>query len=114
MAMTASLKNTMRSSPAAWEVERDSLGAMQSSSVGPRTGPAAILNRLLNPRQDPAILLALPLDYPKPSAVYAVIVSPGYYAQRGEWPFVALFAALLALTVLFLALAARRLLSSLR
>jgi len=45
---------------------------------------------------------------------YTVIVSPGYYAQRGQWSFVALFAALLALTVFFLALASRRLLSALR
>ena len=44
---------------------------------------------------------------------YTVIVSPGYYAQRGEPAFVALFAVLLVLTLLFFGLAARRLLSTL-
>ena len=44
---------------------------------------------------------------------YTVIVSPGYYAQRGEPAFAALFAVLLVLTLLFFGLAARRLLSTL-
>jgi hypothetical protein len=31
--------------------------------------------------------------------IYAVVVSPGYFAQRGEWPLVAMFAVLLALSL---------------
>ncbi len=31
--------------------------------------------------------------------VYTVIVSPGYFAQLGEWPLVAMFAVLLVLAV---------------
>jgi peptidoglycan/LPS O-acetylase OafA/YrhL len=31
--------------------------------------------------------------------LYTVIVSPGYFAQRGEWPFVGMFAVLLVLAV---------------
>ena len=31
---------------------------------------------------------------------YTVMVSPGYFAQRGEWPMVVVFALLLALTVI--------------
>ncbi|MBN2822260.1 MAG: hypothetical protein JXR33_03595 [Coriobacteriia bacterium] len=31
--------------------------------------------------------------------IYTTIVSPGYFAQLGQWPFVAMFAALLALAV---------------
>lgn len=34
---------------------------------------------------------------------YTVIVSPGYFAQRGEWPFVVMFAVLLVLTAIALA-----------
>ena len=29
--------------------------------------------------------------------LYTVIVSPGYYAEKGEWPFVGMFAAILIL-----------------
>jgi hypothetical protein len=36
--------------------------------------------------------------------LYTVIVSPGYYAQRGEWPFVAMFAAILLLALVSLVL----------
>jgi hypothetical protein len=36
--------------------------------------------------------------------LYTVIVSPGYYAQRGEWPFVAMFAAVLLLALVSLVL----------
>jgi hypothetical protein len=35
---------------------------------------------------------------------YTVIVSPGYYAQRGEWSFVAMFAAVLLLALVSLVL----------
>ena len=31
---------------------------------------------------------------------YSVVVSPGYFAQSGQWPLVGMFAALLALDVL--------------
>jgi hypothetical protein len=31
--------------------------------------------------------------------IYTVIVSPGYFAQGGQWPLVAMFAALLALAI---------------
>ncbi len=34
--------------------------------------------------------------------LYTVIVSPGYFAQQGAWPLVAMFAALLLLAVLCL------------
>jgi len=32
--------------------------------------------------------------------VYSVIVSPGYFAQQGQWGLVAMFAILLALAVI--------------
>lgn len=35
--------------------------------------------------------------------LYSVIVSPGYFAQRGEWPLVGMFVALLLLALLSLA-----------
>ena len=35
---------------------------------------------------------------------YTVLVSPGYFAQLGQWAFVAMFAALLGLTLLSLGL----------
>ncbi|MBN1837120.1 MAG: hypothetical protein JW820_14790 [Spirochaetales bacterium] len=41
---------------------------------------------------------------------YTVILSPGYYAQRGQAGFVVLFAVLLAATLVFLVVAARGLL----
>lgn len=31
--------------------------------------------------------------------IYTVIVSPGYFAQRGQWPLVAMFAVLLVLAL---------------
>lgn len=34
--------------------------------------------------------------------LYSVIVSPGYFAQRGEWPLVGMFAVLLLLALLSL------------
>lgn len=34
--------------------------------------------------------------------MYTVIVSPGYFAQQGSWPIVAMFAVLLVLTLLSL------------
>lgn len=37
--------------------------------------------------------------------LYTVIVSPGYFAEKGQWAFVAMFAALLVLTLISLALA---------
>jgi hypothetical protein len=40
--------------------------------------------------------------------LYTIIVSPGYFAQRGEWVFVGMFAVLFILTVLFVALTIRR------
>jgi hypothetical protein len=36
--------------------------------------------------------------------LYSVIVSPGYFAQKGQWPFVAMFAGLFALTLVSLVL----------
>lgn len=33
------------------------------------------------------------------SLIYTTIVSPGYFAQLGQWPLVAMFTTLLALTV---------------
>lgn len=36
--------------------------------------------------------------------LYTLLVSPGYYAQRGEVAFVGMFAVLIALAVIFLAL----------
>jgi hypothetical protein len=35
--------------------------------------------------------------------LYTVIVSPGYFAQKGQWPFVGMFAALLVLTLISIA-----------
>lgn len=35
---------------------------------------------------------------------YTVIVSPGYYAEKGEWPFVGMFAVILILALASLAL----------
>ena len=40
--------------------------------------------------------------------LYTIIVSPGYFAQSGQWVFVLMFAVLVALTVLFVVLALRR------
>ena len=40
--------------------------------------------------------------------LYTIIVSPGYFAQLGQWVFVLMFAVLIALTVLFVVLAYRR------
>ena len=37
--------------------------------------------------------------------LYTVIISPGYFAEKGQWAFVAMFAALLVLTLISLALA---------
>jgi len=34
---------------------------------------------------------------------YTVIVSPGYYAEKGEWPFVGMFAVILILALASLA-----------
>jgi hypothetical protein len=34
--------------------------------------------------------------------LYSMIVSPGYFAQRGEWPLVGVFAVLLLLALLSL------------
>ncbi len=92
-----------------------------------RTEPARIALHLAGELATAALLVAtgaatlnrqpwgaLLLPFALGLLAYTVIVSPGYYAQQGQWPFVALFAALLALTVLFLVLAARRLLSALR
>lgn len=45
----------------------------------------------------PALLLALGM------LIYSVIVSPGYFAQQGQWALVAMFAVLLALAVVCLA-----------
>ena len=42
---------------------------------------------------------------------YTVMLSPGYYAERGQTAFVFMFAALLILTVLFLVVAIRALLA---
>lgn len=39
--------------------------------------------------------------------LYTIIVSPGYFAQRGELVFVGMFAVLVILTVLFVVLAIR-------
>jgi len=39
--------------------------------------------------------------------VYTVIVSPGYFAQQGQWPLVAMFAVLLILALVSLRLLAR-------
>lgn len=36
--------------------------------------------------------------------LYTVIVSPGYFADRGQWAFVAMFAVLLILTLIGIAL----------
>ncbi len=36
--------------------------------------------------------------------LYTVIVSPGYFAQRGEWPMVGMFAVLLILALISLGL----------
>lgn len=41
------------------------------------------------------------------SLVYTSIVSPGYFAQLGQWPLVAMFAALLALAVAFIVILLR-------
>src|SRR5512141_2434539 len=38
---------------------------------------------------------------------YTVIVSPGYFAQQGQWPLVVMFGVLLALDILSLALLMR-------
>jgi hypothetical protein len=38
---------------------------------------------------------------------YTVIVSPGYFAQRGQWPLVLMFAALLALDLVSIAVLLR-------
>jgi len=39
---------------------------------------------------------------------YTVVVSPGYYAQREEYAFVGMFAVLMALDLLFIALSIRK------
>jgi hypothetical protein len=39
--------------------------------------------------------------------IYSEVVSPGYFAQHGQWPFVAMFALLLALAILSVTLLAR-------
>lgn len=44
--------------------------------------------------------------------VYTVIVSPGYFAQLGQWPLVGMFAALLALALVSIALIARALVAA--
>ncbi len=36
--------------------------------------------------------------------LYTVIVSPGYFAHKGQWPFVGMFAIVLILTLLSIAL----------
>ncbi len=36
--------------------------------------------------------------------LYTVIVSPGYFAQKGQWPFVGMFAVLLILALVSIAL----------
>ncbi len=36
--------------------------------------------------------------------LYTAIVSPGYFAQKGQWPMVAMFAAILALAVVSIVL----------
>jgi len=36
--------------------------------------------------------------------LYTVIVSPGYFAEKGQWPFVAMFAAVLVLALIGLLL----------
>jgi hypothetical protein len=36
--------------------------------------------------------------------LYTVVVSPGYFAEKGQWAFVAMFAVLLVLTLVSLAL----------
>ena len=40
--------------------------------------------------------------------LYSVIVSPGYFAQQGQWPFVLMFAVLLVLAVVSIIVLARR------
>jgi peptidoglycan/LPS O-acetylase OafA/YrhL len=40
--------------------------------------------------------------------LYTIIVSPGYFAQLGQWVFVVIFAALVVLTLAFVVLAFRR------
>ena len=39
--------------------------------------------------------------------IYTAVVSPGYFAQQGQWPIVAMFALLLAVTLVSLRLLAR-------
>jgi len=39
--------------------------------------------------------------------LYSLIVSPGYYAQQGEWPFVAMFAILLIVALVSILVVAR-------
>lgn len=39
---------------------------------------------------------------------YTVVVSPGYYAQREEYAFVGMFAVLMALDIVFIALSIRK------
>jgi hypothetical protein len=39
--------------------------------------------------------------------IYTVVVSPGYFAQKGQWPPVAMFAVLLALALISVARLAR-------
>lgn len=43
--------------------------------------------------------------------VYSEIVSPGYFAQKGQWAFVAMFAVLLVLAVVAIVFVARDLLA---
>lgn len=38
--------------------------------------------------------------------LYTMIVSPGYFAQKGQWPFVGMFAVLLVLALICIALVA--------
>jgi hypothetical protein len=40
--------------------------------------------------------------------IYTAIVSPGYFAQQGQWAFVVMFGALLALTLVSVALLMRQ------
>ena len=39
--------------------------------------------------------------------LYSLIVSPGYYAQQGQWPFVAMFAILLIVALVSIVVVAR-------
>lgn len=73
------------------------------TAIGLVLGGAAMLGR--HAWGSPLFLVAVGM------VAYSEIVSPGYFAQKGRWAFVAMFALLLVLAVLAIVFVARDLLA---